>query len=234
MPDRPVPVSSIDEQPRGMADIRRPIQKRSRDRFEAILDAAERMLETSDPASISVHRLAAELEMSAPSIYHFFPDASLVFAALAERYLHGFEVQAADLSSIKFDNWQELQTYNFRQARSFFNANAPARKILLGPALSFDIRTRDLQSDIVMAKRGIEQMRAMFVVPYVPDLIARSIELIVINDALWALSIHRHGTITEEMEEQARRARLAYARTFFPEFMAPIEQALPSTVSAPE
>lgn len=204
---------------RGVPEIRRPTQKRSRERFEAILDAAEHLLETLDPAMVSVHRLAAELEMPAASIYHFFPEAPLVFVALAERYLRGFEEAADDTAALEFDTWQELQTHGFREVRAFFNANTPARKVLLGPAISSDIRTRDLQSDMEMAKRGIAQMNRMFVMPEMPDLLERSIELIVISDALWALSIYRHDTITEEMEEQARRARIAYSRTYLPEYM---------------
>lgn len=51
------------------------------------------------------------------------------------------------------------------------------------------------------------------------DLHDRLVEVIVINDAIWSLSIHRHGHITDEMEEQARRARIAYSRTFLPEYL---------------
>lgn len=212
---------------RDLADYRRPSQKRSKDRFEAILDTAERLLETSDPSAISIHKIAAELGISAASIYHFFPEAPLVFAALAERYLRHFE--SSDPSADReFETWQEFQTHSFRAGRDYFNANVPARKVLLlGPAFSYDIRKQDLQSDLIMATRGIEQMRRHFIVPEIPGLIERSTEVIVISDALWALSILRHGAITEEMEEQARRARIAYARTYLPEYL-PRRQATDS------
>lgn len=204
---------------RAMSDIRRPSQKRSRERFEAILDATEALLETLDPPAISVHRLAAELDMSAASIYHFFPEPALVFVAVAERYLRGFEERAERMSPVAFDTWQDLQTHDFRAGREFFNNNAPARKVLLGPPASFDIRARDLQSDAIMARRGIERMGQLFVLPDRPDMLERTIEVIVISDALWALSFYRHGTITLEMEEQARRARIAYSRTYLPEYL---------------
>ena len=41
------------------AEIRRPSQKRSHARFEAILDGAEKLLETLPPSSISIHAIAA-------------------------------------------------------------------------------------------------------------------------------------------------------------------------------
>lgn len=55
--------------------------------------------------------------------------------------------------------------------------------------------------------------------PELPDLVERFSELILISDALWALSVYRHGHITDASEEQARRAREAYARTFLPEYL---------------
>ena len=67
------------------AEIRRPAQKRSRARFEAILDGAERLLDALPPSAISIHAIAAEVEISPPSIYHFFPEPQLIFSALAER-----------------------------------------------------------------------------------------------------------------------------------------------------
>lgn len=213
------PAGTTQPNSRALADIRRPTQQRSRDRFEAILDGAERLLEQLDPSDISIHKIAAEVDISAPSIYHFFPEAPLIFAALAERYLSGFEQRMDEDDFSHVTTWQELQTQQFQTARVFFNTHAPVRKVLLGPALSFDIRTRDLNSDAVIAAKSVELLQQLFDVPPVPDLLDRWVEMIVISDSLWALSIHRHGTITDDMEEQARRARIAYARTFLPEYL---------------
>jgi len=91
--------------------------------------------------------------------------------------------------------------------------------LLDGPAWSSDIRLQDLDSNFVTAGRSIELMTQMFVMPEIPFLHDRLVEVIVINDAIWSLSIHRHGRITDEMEEQARRARIAYSRTFLPEYL---------------
>lgn len=216
---------------RALADIRRPSQQRSRDRFESILDGAERLLERLDPSDISIHKIAAEAGISAPSIYHFFPEAPLVFAALAERYLLGFQQRMGKGQFARMTTWQELQTQQFRSSRDYFNAHAAVRKVLLGPALSFDIRTRDLNSDAIIAAKSIELMKRLFELPPVPDLLDRWVELIVINDAIWALSIHRHGTITDEMEEQARRARTAYTRTFLPEYLPRRQDVVQSKAS---
>ncbi len=95
---------------RTRAEIRRPAQKRSRARFEAILDGAERLLDTLPPSAISIHAIAAEVGISPPSIYHFFPEPHLVFSALAERYLKRFEEGVLTEVPDDIESWQELQT----------------------------------------------------------------------------------------------------------------------------
>lgn len=200
-------------------NIRRPVQQRSRNRFEVILDHTELLLEKMEPSMIGVHMIAADLEVSAQSIYHFFPAPPLIFEALAERYLAVFEQRADSPPTVAIDTWQDLQTYRFGRVREYFNTHTPARKVLLGSALSSDIHRRDLDSTVVMAQKGIDETARLFELPPIPDLLDRSAEVIAISDAIWALSIHRHGYITDAMEEQARRARIAYTRTYLPEYL---------------
>jgi hypothetical protein len=48
--------------------------------------------------------------------------------------------------------------------------------------------------------------------------------MIKIGDAMWMLSIHRHGRITDAGAEIARRARTGYLRTVLPEHLVPRTQ----------
>lgn len=212
------------------AEIRRPAQKRSRVRFEAILDGVERLLETMPPAAISIHAVATEVGISPPSIYHFFPEPYLMFSALAERYLKRFEEGVLTEVPKNVQSWQDLQTLQYRAGQIWFNAHPAARQVLLGgPAWSSEIRAQDLDSNFVTANRSIQLMTQKFIMPDIPDLHDRLVEVIVINDAIWSLSIHRHGLITDEMEEQARRARIAYSRTFLPEYLPLRDAGTPSS-----
>ena len=213
----------------GSADtIRRPRQKRSQQRFEAILDSAARLLETQGPEQISIYTLAEDAGLSPPSIYHFFPDAGQVFIALAERYTREFiDLLDAPLAP-EITTWQQHVDKRFGIARTHYNAEPAARRLLLGSGLSATIRARDLENDRVIAQRSVTELCRWFEIAESPELVERFTELLVINDAIWTLSVHRHGTITDAYEEQARRAREAYARTFLPEYLdlrRPAEQA---------
>lgn len=203
----------------GAALFRRPRQERSRQRFGAILDSAARLLETLEPDQISIYSLAEAADMSPASIYHFFKDSTQAFQALAERYHEQF-VEAFDHPpAAPFQTWQELQQLRFEEGRDFYNRNTPARRLLLGSGMSATIRARDLEIDRQLAERQSDELRHFFTLPEMPDLVQRLTEQVVISDAIWTLSVHRHGTITDEMYEQSRRAREAFGRTFLPEYL---------------
>lgn len=209
---RPAAPGSVDS-------IRRPRQKRSQQRFEAILDSADRLLETLEPAQISIYTLAEEAGLSAPSIYHFFPDAGQVFVALAERYVREFVELLEKPLPPGITTWQAFFAARYGHGREHYNAHGAARRLLLGSGLSASIRARDLENDSVLAERSMAEFCQLFDIAPSADLVERFTELLVINDAMWTLSVHRHGVITDAYEEQARRAREAYCRTFLPEYL---------------
>jgi AcrR family transcriptional regulator len=155
--------------------------------------------------------------MSAQAIYHFFRSPALVLTALADRYLASFLALMDPPLPPGLGTWQQVEGYQFERARQFFEARAPARKLLLGAAYSSEFRSRDLNHDVLLAAKGLDVLQQQFILPPLPDLLDRFVELIVINEAIWALSYHRHGRITDQMAERARLARISYALTFLPE-----------------
>lgn len=201
----------------GRLGIRWPTQHRSRRRFEEILDAADRLLERCDPADFSIYALAPEAGMSAPSIYHFFRSPALVLMTLADRYLDKLLALMDEPPPTHLTTWTQLQDQLFERAQVFFEAHAPARKLLLGAAYSTETRKRDLNNDVLIAERALAMFQQVYLVPDTPDLLERFVETIVINESIWALSYHRHGRITDEMAARARVARVAYAMSFLPE-----------------
>lgn len=208
--------------------FRRPRQKRSHERFEAILDSAARLLDRLEPEQVSIYTLAEEAGLSPPSIYHFFPDAGQVFVALAERYTREFRDLLDEALPPRITTWQQHMAARFADGRAHYNRTPAARRLLLGSGLSATIRARDLENDRVIAERSVAEVCRLFEITQSPELVERFTELLVINDAIWTLSVHRHGVITDAYEEQARRAREAYARTFLPEYLGlrmPAEQA---------
>ena len=66
---------------------RRPRQRRARETFESVLDAAIRILKREGAGALTTNRIAEIAGVSIGSIYQYFPDKRAIFAALHDRHI---------------------------------------------------------------------------------------------------------------------------------------------------
>lgn len=71
---------------RGIQPRRQPVQARSRERVEKILDAAVQLLIEEGYDAVKTNAIARRADVSIGSVYQFFPNRFAIFGALAERY----------------------------------------------------------------------------------------------------------------------------------------------------
>lgn len=214
-PEADIGGTGASERPR--LALHRPTQERGRRRFESILDAADRLLQRVDPVNFSINALAGEAGVSTQSIYQYFRSPSVVLAALAERYAFETPTRTGQALPPDIRTWEQFDAQIFERAREFLQAHISAQKLLFGTGHSGESPMRDHDEDVLIAESGFMAFSRVFVLPPGENLLDRFLELLVISNAIWALSFHRHGHITDEMAARARLARVAYARTFLPE-----------------
>jgi AcrR family transcriptional regulator len=83
------------------AGRRRPVQQRSAERLEIILQGARELICESGAESLKMSELAARAGISIGSLYQYFPERSAVVAALAQRYNeHGVECVRETLKNV--------------------------------------------------------------------------------------------------------------------------------------
>jgi AcrR family transcriptional regulator len=71
---------------RGIEPRRQPVQARSRERVEKILDAAVQLLAEDGYDAVKTNAIARRAGVSIGSVYQFFPNRFAIFNALAGRY----------------------------------------------------------------------------------------------------------------------------------------------------
>jgi AcrR family transcriptional regulator len=196
---------------------RRVSQKRSQIRVEALLIAADQLLQEREIGDIGIYDVAHLADVPPASAYHFFPTKESVFLALAERYLQ--ELHAALADSMKLaviERWPSYIQSRYDAAVTFFNDRVAARRLLLGAAVGSDIKNLDLADIDRYTADWYDEMNMIFVMPYVKDAHLKFTVLIGIYDGIWQASYAKYGHINSEFAREGLAAGLAYLETFLP------------------
>jgi AcrR family transcriptional regulator len=209
--------------PKGPRVPRPPSQERSRRRFEAILSAAEALLQNANIEDLSFYDLARKAEISPASVFYLFPSMAAVQLELRKRYdvvLSGLLVDIHHkLTRMRVPTWQEWMRIEAGEARNYYNANRPACEALLGPLLHRDNRLPSLQGNALIGASNLANMRRIFDVPIMPGLerkFAYNCELI---EMFWSGSYMARGFIDDVAFEESIRASVGYLRNFLPEML---------------
>jgi AcrR family transcriptional regulator len=203
---------------------RRPTQERSRRRYEAILRAAEELLETANLEDISFYDLARKAGMPAASVHYLFPSAAAIQSELRERHdtrisehLLAFHAEMAGRSVATWQEWLRIEA---AEARDYYNANRPACEILLGPLLHRENRTASMRGNAQVGASNLENMKRRFLVPDTPGLEARFARNCAIIEMFWSTSYLATGSISDFAFEESVRAGVSYLLNFLPGVLA--------------
>lgn len=213
---------------------RRPSQKRSIERFNAILKATERLLQTARIEDISFHDIARQANLPPPSVHYLFPTMSAVRIELSRLYnQQASEVVLRMNEALRADpkaTWQDWMRRMALDTRDHYNANRHMCEVLLGPILHRESRLSNMEANDTVATALLENLRTVFVVPEIPNLANYFVCLCEIVDALWSRSYMRHGRVDDASLEESVAVQIAYLRSIFPEIL-PRRDELPTPKS---
>lgn len=199
---------------------RTPSRGRGVVRFNTLLDATESLLQANDPGSVGLYQIADRAGVPPASVYHFFPTKEAAFVALAARYLGQLTaVHSAPIEARSIHGWQDLMRIDIRRAMEFYNRHPALLKILYGGFGGVEMRALDERSTLQLANALYERMNRIFHMPLLREPEKKFEIRIAILDAIWAVSVRRHGIVTEEYYEETCRACIAYIRLFLPEWL---------------
>jgi AcrR family transcriptional regulator len=189
---------------------RQPQQQRARERFEKVLNEAERLLVDKGMSGFSIPELAERLDMTRASIYKFFPTPYAVLNELTRRHLGLLE---KNLTAVGPDMltapWHEAIDILITAGATFYNSNPVASILILGgsttdesyQALEITIDRLGKYGRALLVSRGIELPTPP------PDVAVLAAEIVTTT---YRLSYYLHGEITEPYRAEAAYAMEAY------------------------
>jgi AcrR family transcriptional regulator len=199
------------------AEPRRPSQRRSRLRFEMLLDAADALLHDKETTDVGLYDIAGAAEVPPASVYHLFPTKEAAFVALAERYLVGLShhiVRPPQGSQLR--RWQDFVALELHRAVEYYNDNKVMSKLFFGANVIPDVRLLDVRNVAAASASTYGRMNRLFEMPYLYDADTKFATLIGIYDGIWMTSYARHGRITADFARESELAGIAYCETFLP------------------
>lgn len=203
--------------PSPTSTLRKPVQERSRARYQMLLDAAHELLLTQELQEVGLYLVAKRAGVPPASAYHFFPTPAALMLALADRYHQIFEEfpQAIERSTIT--SWQMLLQTRLAAAVDIYNDSLPIRKLFLGGHTTPELVQSEAAFNVQIAAKMLPYYEQFFHMPHIENADGKYLVMLTLVDAIWRLSFTQHGVITPSYAQESFAVAVAYCRTFLPE-----------------
>lgn len=174
----------------------------------------ESVLAEEGADALTIQRISRAAGVPMASVYHFFPTASAAAVAIAQSYFEGFrEGVSAVLTAQPSAPWRQLVLQLMSHTVTFYRRHPYAMRLLFGSDHSWRVRQADVVNNGQMARDLALALGHHFETDSirVDDAFAIAIG---IADSVWALSVARHGEITDTFAREAARAAIAYLEVY--------------------
>ncbi len=191
------------------------MQNRGIIRREKLRAAARQLLNERDISEVTFADIAATAGVPKSSSYHFYANSDELYAELANHY--GVELLAllsAKPERALVTQWHDIVDILIERAMQFYCNERPARQLFISGKTSPIIKQKDRSNDSLIAKSLVEMFNYYF---EVPDFAMRDevffiwVELV---DTVFTVSQMKHGDITAEYADEAKRVAKAYLGTY--------------------
>lgn len=193
-----------------MNEIKMPVQKRSIERLEKVIQTTIDLLETKTLAECNIQEISQISGVPRNHIYQYFPTIDHLFSLIVNRYFQKLQSYLTHNAQL-YKTWSVLDIIQdaLSKASTFYNQNKPASMLILGGPVNIE--------GFSLHEAVIEEISKEFVKIFTqkknpltlkkPDDITIMIELIF---ALMKHSFYRNGYITEELQQEALLVCEAY------------------------
>jgi len=195
-----------------------PTQQRALERFEYILDFADKEWLERRQDDLSIYELAKMADLPAQSVYRMFPSLRAVHFALAQRYLNKVAEMHEAADNTSFTNWQQALEQGFIASSEFYQQNPHAMELVFGSGVSREIRAADRENTTQLAQNAVQKFKDSNLVG---DLKVFQFEIVInIVDAIWSQSYQIHNDITPQYLTESIRAAISYLELYLPRYIS--------------
>jgi AcrR family transcriptional regulator len=185
---------------------RTPVQERSHETVQRVLDSASRLLEQVPLEEITTSRIAAECGVSVGGLYRFFPDKQTILDAIAVKRQREFQehVAAQFLADLPGDG-PSFFAAMIDAYVDFLDSHPDFRTLVFGGHISVETRQREAQPDTGTAALLKQFMVHYLEMPDTPELGLKLRLAIEVGERLLALAYEQEtaeerGAVIEQLK----------------------------------
>ncbi|KJJ96613.1 TetR family transcriptional regulator [Pseudomonas sp. 21] len=189
----------------------------SQARIAVILEAARALLAESGAAGLSIYAVAERADIPPSSVYHFFPSVPALLQGLTSDVHAAFRAcleQPVDHAALR--DWRDLARLVEQRTLAVYAEDAAARQLILASHGLAEVTQADSQHDVQLGQAMRKLFERHFELPPLPQDIEVFSLAIELGDRVYALSVQRHGKITERLAEEGMRVIDAYLSLYLP------------------
>jgi len=158
--------------------------------------------------------ISEEANIPASSTYNLFQDVHELWCELGRNISDEMAVIVPDASAS--DCWQASIRSYLSAFMEFFNTDAAARQLMLGPATSLDIRMAACHDDLRFGTLLYKSLNAAYHLPEINNPEQVFLWAISIADVFFTHAVIENGRITPPVLEEAGLAATAYLEKYIP------------------
>ncbi len=194
--------------------------KQGRARRMQLLNAAKELLRDRPSEEVSLADVCQHAGIPRASAYHFFSNIQAVFLGL--RVLHAESLIGAldAVHSHDFDNWRDYFSALIDQGANALRNDPAATQLVYGNLGSMsEARRLGEVLDARLAEIAVQGLTSRFTLQQWDEQAEVFGVAFTLVDSVFRLSWRQHGTVTEWMQTEARRAAISYLRNYLPEVL---------------
>jgi AcrR family transcriptional regulator len=196
------------------AGRRTPVQERSAQRVELILDTAALLIDEIGWAGVSISKIAQRSETTGPSVYRYFPDLQSIVAALAQRNLRRFVTRVAEVLGDSELPWQGALGAVVDTYAEFFRSEPGFRWLRLGDPIDRFLLSGRESNRTLLARHTCQMFFERYEVDWRVDLLEHVEVIVEISDVLTARAFESAPEVEAFFLDQCKRIVVGYLREY--------------------
>lgn len=183
-------------------EIKLPVQKRSQQRLEKVIETAISILERQGFHVCTIPEVSVQSDVPKAHIYQYFPTVNHLFILIIKQYLDSLQ-KFINIRNNRYQNWntKEITQDLILQASLFYNSNKAASILILGGPVNVDgfnmleIVIEKIAYDIIELLKNKTE----------PLLFAKPEEMVYLTEIIFSLmkhSFYKYQYITTDIQKE--------------------------------